>query len=125
MRCSAWRGWCATASRPTPGERWAESPSAPGTSKLITTPTGGPTPRSRAVQLAALAGHVDHLPRDVAQPQRPPEQRIMLSTLTDLRLADIEFLARANNKGVREGLDELLTRLGEQLPLLSDKITQN
>ena len=45
--------------------------------------------------------------------------------LTDLRLADLEILAHANDEGVRTHLDDLLTRLAEQLPLFSDKITEN
>ena len=82
-------------------------------------------PRSLAFQLAALAGHVDSLPRDSAHPRRSPEQRLMLAALTDLRLADIDSLARPADGGVRAGLDGLLTRLGGQLPVLSDQITQS
>ena len=48
-----------------------------------------------------------------------------MAALTDLRLANMDGLARATDEGVRQNLDELLTRLGKQIPLLSDKITQN
>jgi uncharacterized circularly permuted ATP-grasp superfamily protein/uncharacterized alpha-E superfamily protein len=82
-------------------------------------------PRALAFQLAAVAGHVADLPRDTANPRRPPEERIMLAALTDLRLADIEALAKATDRGVRVSLDGLLARLGDQLPALSDKITQS
>jgi uncharacterized alpha-E superfamily protein len=81
-------------------------------------------PRSLAFQLAALAGHVDSLPRGADPPRRSAEQRLMLAALTDLRLADVESLARPAD-GVRGGLDFLLTRLGGQLPQLSDQITQS
>ena len=82
-------------------------------------------PRSLAFQLVALAGHVDHLPHDDSQPHSPTEQQVAMAALTDLRLANIDGLARATDEGVRQNLDELLTRLGKQIPLLSDKITQN
>ena len=82
-------------------------------------------PRSLAFQLAALAGHVEHLPHDAAQPHSRTEQQVALAALADLRLASMDKLAQATDKGVRQNLDELLTRLGKQLPLLSDKITEN
>jgi uncharacterized alpha-E superfamily protein len=82
-------------------------------------------PRSLAFQLLALAGHVYDLPRDHASPRRPSEEGIVMFALTDLRLADLEILAAANDEGVRTHLDALLTRFAEQLPLFSDKITDN
>ena len=82
-------------------------------------------PRSLAFQLSALANHVSDLPHDYASPRRPSEEGIVMLALTDLRLADVEILAAANEVGVRDHLDDLLTRLAEQLPLFSDKITEN
>jgi uncharacterized circularly permuted ATP-grasp superfamily protein/uncharacterized alpha-E superfamily protein len=82
-------------------------------------------PRSLAYQLVALAGHVDHLPHDGPQPPFRTEQQVAMAALTDLRLAHIEGLARATDQGVRQNLEDLLTRLGNQVPLLSDKITEN
>jgi uncharacterized alpha-E superfamily protein len=82
-------------------------------------------PRSLAFQLVALAGHVDHLPNDDSQPLSQTEQQIAMASLTDLQLANIDGLAQATDEGVRQNLDELLTRLGRQIPLLSDKITEN
>ena len=82
-------------------------------------------PRSLAFQLVALAGHVEHLPHDDSQPHSQTEQQVAMAALTDLRLANIDGLARATDEGVRQDLDDLLTRLGKQIPLLSDKITQN
>jgi len=82
-------------------------------------------PRSLAFQLVALAGHVEHLPHDDSQPHSTTEQQVAKAALTDLRLADIDGLARATDEGLRPQLDELLTRLGKQIPLLSDTITQN
>ncbi len=82
-------------------------------------------PRSLAYQLAALFGHVGDLPREHAGPRRASEEGLVMLALTDLRLADLEILASANNEGVRTNLDDLLTKLADQLPLFSDKITEN
>jgi uncharacterized alpha-E superfamily protein len=65
------------------------------------------------------------LPHDDSQPHSGTEQQVAKAALTDLRLADINGLALATVEGERQNLDELLTRLGQQIPLLSDKITQN
>jgi uncharacterized circularly permuted ATP-grasp superfamily protein/uncharacterized alpha-E superfamily protein len=81
-------------------------------------------PRSLAFQLAALADDVEHLPRDASRPGRSAEQRLMLSSLTALRLADVRQLAGFDECGGRPALDDLLTRLGSALPALSDAITQ-
>jgi uncharacterized alpha-E superfamily protein len=80
-------------------------------------------PRSLAFQLNALADDVDHLPRDRSRPGRSPEQRLMVSALSALRLADIELLALVE-RGRRPHLEELLGRLTALLPILSDAITQ-
>ena len=82
-------------------------------------------PRSLAFQLVALAGHVDHLPHDGVAPPSPTEQQLAMAALAELRRANIDDLARANDEGLRQNLDDLLTRLGEQIPSLADKITQN
>jgi uncharacterized circularly permuted ATP-grasp superfamily protein/uncharacterized alpha-E superfamily protein len=81
-------------------------------------------PRSLAFQLAALGDSVERLPQETPSPRRRPEQRIMMSVLTNLRLADIEMLSQPNEEGRRQPLDDLLGWLSEQLPLLSDTITQ-
>src|SRR5262249_22293220 len=81
-------------------------------------------PRSLAFQMAALADDVEHLPRDAMHIGRTAEQRLMLSSLTALRLADIDHLARPDASGRRTELEELVTRLAAVLPALSDAITQ-
>jgi uncharacterized alpha-E superfamily protein len=82
-------------------------------------------PRSLAFQLTALAEDVENLPRDKTRPGRSLEERIMLSCLTALRLADVDQLARVDAGGTRPQLNELLGRLASQLPTLSDSITLN
>ena len=82
-------------------------------------------PRSLVFQFAALADDVEFLPRDAnVQPRRTPEQRLMLSSLTELRLADAEQLAQPDESGNRPLLQDLLTRLNANLPALSDALTQ-
>jgi uncharacterized alpha-E superfamily protein len=81
-------------------------------------------PRSLAFQLAALADDVDFLPRDVKGTGRSLEQRLMLASLTTVRLSDAEQLVRAESTGRRLQLDNLLVELTRSLPVLSDAITQ-
>ncbi len=81
-------------------------------------------PRSLVFQLAALADDVDHLPRDLTHSGRSAEQRLTLSAVTSLQLADIDRLA-APTDGVRRELEDLLARLQREIPVLSDTLTQN
>ncbi|MGE3803988.1 MAG: circularly permuted type 2 ATP-grasp protein [Gemmataceae bacterium] len=82
-------------------------------------------PRSLAFQLRALADDVDRLPHDHRQASRTPEQRVTLAALTTLCLADVATLARTDPEQRRPGLEELLSKLAQELPRLSDLITQN
>ncbi len=78
-------------------------------------------PRSIGFQLAALSDHIESLPRDQSSPARSKEQRLGLSALTGVRLADVPGLCEAEG-GVREKLDRLLRRLVLHLRNLSDTI---
>jgi uncharacterized alpha-E superfamily protein len=80
-------------------------------------------PRSLAFQLAVLAEHVEHLPREESQAGRSPEQRLALACLNSLRLADVARLSQAED-GERSRLDQLLGRLARRLPRLADLIAQ-
>lgn len=79
-------------------------------------------PRSLAAQLVALDDDVNHLPRPTPRVDRSPEQRLTLSALTAVRLAEIDHLAEVQN-GERPGLADLLKRVGDTLPALSEAIT--
>jgi uncharacterized circularly permuted ATP-grasp superfamily protein/uncharacterized alpha-E superfamily protein len=79
-------------------------------------------PRSLAFQLAALAESIDRLPRDPAVSARTPEQRLALAVLTEIRLADLESLARPDSEGFRIRLEGLLGRVESELPVLSNLI---
>jgi uncharacterized circularly permuted ATP-grasp superfamily protein/uncharacterized alpha-E superfamily protein len=81
-------------------------------------------PRSLAFQLVALATHVENLPRNAANTRPTPGQRIMMATLTTLRLADIDMLSQSTD-GDRTHLEELLARFEVELPAFSDTITEH
>ena len=82
-------------------------------------------PRSVAFQLTALADDVETLPRPDISPTRSPEQRLMLSALSRVCLADVGLLTRVEDNGRRPHLQALLSQLGSELPALSDLITRN
>lgn len=92
---------------------------APVLDLLITDETN---PRSIAYQLAKLVAHVDALPRDSSQPVRRPDERIALSMLNSVRLAEVAELCVTSVDGQRKQLERLLQRFAEQLPRLSDAI---
>jgi uncharacterized alpha-E superfamily protein len=79
-------------------------------------------PRSLAFQLVALTESIDRLPRDATIPGRSAEQRLVLSNLTAVRLAELESLAHADDSGNRTRLQTLLSSLEADLPVLSDVI---
>jgi uncharacterized circularly permuted ATP-grasp superfamily protein/uncharacterized alpha-E superfamily protein len=81
-------------------------------------------PRSIGFQLAALETHVESLPHDTASPVRSSEQRIMLSALTSLRLAEVESLCETDRDQCRDKLDRLLTRMATHLRNLSDSLAR-
>jgi uncharacterized circularly permuted ATP-grasp superfamily protein/uncharacterized alpha-E superfamily protein len=79
-------------------------------------------PRSIAFQLAALARHIDTLPQSGEGGARIEEQRVALSLLTSVRLADVTSLADIGPDGSRLGLSKLLDEQSTALTALSDVI---
>ena len=75
-------------------------------------------PRSVAFQVAALVDHVDQLPRDADEDVRTPEQRLVLSLLTEVRLAEVAQLCDEDSEGRRGALEALLGR-GRRRPAAS------
>ena len=53
-------------------------------------------PRAVVYQLVELAEHVEHLPHDHAMPSLSPAQRLMMTMLTSLRLAEVEPLCQTS-----------------------------
>jgi uncharacterized alpha-E superfamily protein len=79
-------------------------------------------PRSIAFQLAELARHIDTLPQSGDGGGRIEEQRMALSLLTGVRLADVATLARTEPDGTRANLQKLLGEQVSALTALSDVI---
>ncbi|WP_425614868.1 circularly permuted type 2 ATP-grasp protein [Anatilimnocola sp. NA78] len=82
-------------------------------------------PRSVAFQAVALQGHVDSLPHSNRQLLLSTEQRLVLDTCTQLRLADVFALSNLDRQGRRSALERFLQRHSEQLRMLSDEISRN
>jgi len=81
-------------------------------------------PRSAAFQVAALAQHIDELPRDPNRPMRGPDQRVVMAILTDLRLSDAIGLSEKTRRKHRKQLEELLDRVSTALGALSEILTR-
>lgn len=103
--------------------RYLSSLQAPAVVDLLVADESNP--RALAFQLIAMNDHVDHMPRDPADPSLTPSQRIALASLTAVRLADIESLCRTNDQGFRDELDRFLACLADDLPVLSEAISQS
>lgn len=82
-------------------------------------------PRSLVYQLTALREVIEQLPHDPQQAVRSPEQRMIVSLLTSVQLADIQELARLEGDGRRPRLEEFLADLHQDLPLLADAISHH
>lgn len=80
-------------------------------------------PRSLAFQLAALATHVEHLPREASDALLSPEQRTVMTALAGVRLAEIDALVEADREQQRRHLDRVLTKTALLLRNLSDGLT--
>ncbi len=81
-------------------------------------------PRSVAFQLARMSEHIDELPQGPPTVRRSPAARIVLGALTAVRLADLERLASLGPDGSRVHLEELLAKLAEELPAVSEALTR-
>jgi len=80
-------------------------------------------PRSVVFQLSSMEDHIAHMPRHQQQAPRTHEERLVLSMLNAVRLAEVNDLAPVDASGQRRGLDRLLVRILDQLPKLSDAIS--
>lgn len=104
-------------------------------SRYLTTPMVPPVidllvmdetnPRSIAFQMSVLADHVDQLPRDSDVHVRTPQQREVLSLVTEIRLSEIAELCHQDSDGRRSALDLLLRRIVTTMPRLSELISRD
>ncbi len=81
-------------------------------------------PRSVGFQLRALYDHVRHLPGSTDGAPPRIEERIALSLLARLRLADVHELSRVE-AGKRLALEDVLARTSEELPAVSDALSRS
>jgi uncharacterized alpha-E superfamily protein len=81
-------------------------------------------PRSVAYQFCALEDHVDNLPRDKSMAHLSPEQRIVVSALSAVRLTEIESLCNVGTDGRRGNLEKILLRVDEEMKAFSDVVTR-
>ena len=79
-------------------------------------------PRSAVFQLETLAAHMGALPGRGAHAPRGPEQKLLLSALTDLKVADVTELCDLERRE-RPRLLALLDRVGAHLPALSNSLS--
>ena len=80
-------------------------------------------PRSIAFQVAALADHVDHLPREGNSPVLAAEQRAVMTALGLLRLADVSALAAIDVTGDRAQLGSMLATLDDSVRTCAESVT--
>jgi uncharacterized circularly permuted ATP-grasp superfamily protein/uncharacterized alpha-E superfamily protein len=92
---------------------------APVVDLLLTDETN---PRSILYQMDEFTRHIEALPV-TGKGLRTHEQRIALSVLTDLKLADIERVCSADEDGRRPRLEALLIDLATRIPALSDSLS--
>lgn len=81
-------------------------------------------PRSAAFQLARLREHIDQLPESVSLTHRPPEWRLAVRLLTAVQVAEAAELVRPDENGHWVNLENLVSRLAAELPLLSETLTR-
>ncbi len=80
-------------------------------------------PRSIAYQLVTLQTHVRELPRRDDQAGYAPHDRLILSMIHEVRMVDIQQLGEAHRLGDQQQLDNLLTSLERELPMLSHEVS--
>jgi uncharacterized circularly permuted ATP-grasp superfamily protein/uncharacterized alpha-E superfamily protein len=81
-------------------------------------------PRSVAFALARLREHIDQLPDSQSLIRRPAEAHIAVRLMTAVELADVKELVRTDGSGRWDNLEELLSRLADELRLLSETLTR-
>lgn len=81
-------------------------------------------PRSIGFQVAALVSHLDQIPQSGTGHDRTDVQRIALSMLSDIRLAEAARLAEADDNGRRLFLQNLLSTEIARVPELTDALTR-
>ncbi len=79
-------------------------------------------PRSLAFQLSSLAAHLSTLPQAGSGVNLPEEERILVSLISSIKLADVRALAASNDKHLRPQLVAAMSEQSGKLPELSTAI---
>lgn len=79
-------------------------------------------PRSVAFQLNAMADHARALPAQERMLDRSMEERIIMSGMASLQLADMKTLVATDKRGRRPELDTLLSKIPFTMAALSETI---
>ncbi len=80
-------------------------------------------PRSIGFQVATMLDHFDHLPRGNQDLGEPLESQLAARAIAAIRESDMEDLATRDAEGETEALDQLLTRVKNDLFESSDALT--
>ncbi len=80
-------------------------------------------PRALAYQIKKLKIHIEALPREQRSQRLYPEERLILETYTEMRLAEASMLSKNSTTGIHKNLDHLLSGLSRRLWELSDVIS--
>jgi len=81
-------------------------------------------PKSIAFQLVALSEHVETLPRNGIRKYSTPEERILLSVLTTVRLADIISICKSNQEDRLKDLIQILTTVETSVHDFTNYVSQ-
>ena len=82
-------------------------------------------PRSLAFQVSCLNEHVAKLPVKRQDQRLSPEERLMLEASSMLKLVKLSDLLAVSKEGIRDNLDQQLSRVYYLLSSLSETITAN
>jgi uncharacterized circularly permuted ATP-grasp superfamily protein len=80
-------------------------------------------PRSVLFQLNQLVKHFDRLPRERESALPSPSQRVLIESVTELRLTDPHSLGHASGKWHETSAAQVVHSLARELPRLSDAIS--
>ncbi len=87
--------------------------------------TDDSNPRSVVFQISAISEHIAALPSRDGNGLRSAEQRLVLSVLRDLELADPEHLCERGPEGSLPELEAFLRDIATRVPALSDALSDS
>jgi uncharacterized circularly permuted ATP-grasp superfamily protein/uncharacterized alpha-E superfamily protein len=101
--------------------RYLETFQIPVVLDLLMTDTTNP--RSIIYQMIRINDHLAAMPGNKDRALLTPEQKLAMSLANSVRLVDVYELSELHENGTRPKLNQLLIRLDERLPRLSDAVS--